>query len=163
MATVKQSSNNGEIQLSPHFYLSELTVSDKAVRMGLNNTPDPIAVANLFKMAALMEEVRKVLGNRPISTSSGYRSPAVNKAVGGSRTSDHLSGSACDFICPGYGSPLEICRALVKAGVKFGQLIEEFGGWVHISLPNRGSDNGQMLIARKINGKTVYKPTTFHA
>lgn len=155
MATVKQSSNNGEIQLSPHFYLSELTVSDKAVRMGLNNTPDPIAVANLFKMAALMEEVRKVLGNRPISTSSGYRSPAVNKAVGGSRTSDHLSGSACDFICPGYGSPLEICRALVKAGVKFGQLIEE-GSWVHISLPNRGEKNGEVLTARFVKGKATY-------
>lgn len=155
MATVKQSSSNGEIQLSPHFYLSELTVSDKAVRMGLNNTPDPIAVANLFKMAALMEEVRKVLGNRPISTSSGYRSPAVNKAVGGSRTSDHLSGSACDFICPGYGSPLEICRALVKAGVKFGQLIEE-GSWVHISLPNRGEKNGEVLTARFVKGKATY-------
>lgn len=155
MATVKQSSSNGEIQLSPHFYLSELTVSDKAVRMGLNNTPDPIAVANLFKMAALMEEVRRVLGNRPISTSSGYRSPTVNKAVGGSRTSDHLSGSACDFICPGYGSPLEICRALVKAGVKFGQLIEE-GSWVHISLPNRGEKNGEVLTARFVKGRATY-------
>ena len=155
MATVKQFSSNGEIQLSPHFYLSELTVSDKAVRMGLSNTPDPIAVANLFKMAALMEEVRKVLGSRPISVSSGYRSPAVNKAVGGSRTSDHLSGSACDFICPGFGSPLEICRALVKAGVKFGQLIEE-GNWTHISLPNRGEKNGEVLTARFVKGKATY-------
>lgn len=153
---VVRSSNNGGVQLSPHFWLSEFIESSTATRLGINNSPDPLAQSNLFKVAALMEEVRKLLGGKPIIVSSGYRSEALNRAVKGSRVSDHLRGEACDFTCPGYGTPLQIAAAIAKSNIKFGQLIEEFGGWVHISLPNRGVDNQQVLTARFEDGKATY-------
>ncbi len=152
---VVRSSNNGGVQLSPHFWLSEFIESNTATRLGINNSPDPLAQANLFKVAALMEGVRKLLGGKPIIVSSGYRSEALNRAVKGSRVSDHLRGEACDFTCPSYGTPLQIAAAIAKSGIKFGQLIEEFGDWVHISLPNR-SVNNEVLTARKVGGRVVY-------
>lgn len=153
---VTRTTTNGGIQLSPNFWLSEFTDSATAVRLGVENAPDPLASANLFQTAALMEEVRKLLGGKPIIVTSGYRGAALNKAIGGSRVSDHLRGEACDFRCPAYGTPLQIAAAIAKSGIKFGQLIYE-GTWVHISLPNRGIDNGQILTARFTEGgKAIY-------
>lgn len=154
MNVIRKTSNGG-IQLSPNFWLAELTESSTATRLGIDNTPDPLVQANLFKVAALMEEVRALLGGKPIIVSSGYRSDALNRAVKGSRVSDHLRGEACDFTCPGFGTPLQIASAIAKSGIKFGQLIFE-GTWVHISLPNRGRDNGQVLTARFAEGKATY-------
>lgn len=153
---VTRTNTNGGIQLSPHFWLSEFTDSSTAVRLGIENAPDPLASGNLFKTAALMEEVRKLLGGLPIIINSGYRSEALNRAVGGSRVSDHLRGDACDFRCPAYGTPLQIAAAIAKSGIKFGQLILEYNSWIHISIPNRGQDNGQILTVRKVDGKAVY-------
>ncbi len=152
---VIRKTNNGGIQLSPHFWLSEFTESSTAVRLGIENAPDPLASGNLFKTAALMEEVRKLLGGLPIIINSGYRSEALNRAVGGSRVSDHLRGDACDFRCPAYGTPLQIAAAIAKSDIKFGQLIFE-GSWVHVSIPNRGKDNGQVLTAKFSSGKATY-------
>lgn len=118
--------------LTPHFTLDELTVSQTAERQGLDNTPDERALANLKRLALLLETVRLRLG-RPIIVTSGYRSPEVNRAVGGARTSQHLTGCAADFICPGFGKPITICSALADCReVDYDQLIEE-GRWVHIS------------------------------
>jgi putative chitinase len=122
--------------LSPNFSLAEFLESDTATRLRIRNSPPPKALARLYNTAAGMEEVRRVLGNIAIFVSSGYRSPALNKAVGGSPTSDHIDGDACDFKAPDFGTPLAICHALVKAGIKFDQLIEE-GTWVHISFGPR--------------------------
>lgn len=152
---VTRTNTNGGIQLSSHFWLSEFTDSSTAVRLGIENAPDPLVQANLFKTAALMEEVRKLLGGLPIIISSGYRSEALNRAVGGSRVSDHLRGEACDFRCPAYGTPLQIAAAITKSDIKFGQLIFE-GSWVHVSIPNRGKDNGQVLTAKFSSGKATY-------
>jgi zinc D-Ala-D-Ala carboxypeptidase len=154
MNVIRKTSNGG-IQLSPNFWLSEFTDSSTAVRLGIDNAPDPLAQAALFKTAALMEEVRALLGGKPIIINSGYRGLALNKAVGGSRVSDHLRGEACDFRCPAYGTPLQIAALIAKSGIKFGQLIFE-GTWVHISLPNRGRDNGQVLTAKFTDGKAAY-------
>jgi putative chitinase len=68
--------------------------------------------------------------------SSGYRGRALNRAVGGSRTSAHLSGHAVDFNCYGFGDPLAVCRAIAGSDLAFDQLIEE-GSWVHISFDPR--------------------------
>ena len=153
---VIQTTNSGSIQLTPHFYLSEFTESDKAVRLGLDNTPDPLAVANLYKCAALMEKVRSLLGDRAIFVSSGYRSASVNAAIGGAEHSDHLRGEAVDFVCRSFGTPLQVASAIAKSSIEFGQLIQE-GSWVHISLPNRGVSNGEVLTAKFIPGeKTQY-------
>lgn len=118
------------MRLSDHFTLAELTVTQQR---GLDNTPSPAAIDNLRKLAAMMETVRCALGDKPIIVTSGYRSPAVNKAVGGSVYSEHMIGSAVDFICPGYGSPLDVCRAIAASGISFNQLIHEFGAWTHVS------------------------------
>lgn len=124
------------MQLSPHFSLAEFTLSQTAARKGLDNTPDATVIHRLTVTAINMERVRDVLGDRPISVSSGYRALAVNQAVGGSATSAHVLGWACDFICPAFGDPLAICHALAASDLKFDQLIEE-GTWVHISFDPR--------------------------
>lgn len=136
------------MNLTPHFTLAEMTVSQTAARKGLSNEPTERALENLIKTAYVMEDVRALLGGKPISISSGYRSIAVNKAVGGSNTSAHVDGLACDFICPAFGSPLAICKIIAKSGIKFDQLIEE-GTWVHISIDPRMRQ--QVLTMR--NGK----------
>jgi hypothetical protein len=119
-------------RIVPSFYLSEFLHSDTAVRRGLDNTPDALSLANIRNfLAPGMQSVRELLG-RPVVISSGFRSPAVNRAVGGSRTSQHMVGLAADFICPGFGTPLQVARALVASSIKFDQLIQE-GTWVHVS------------------------------
>ena len=120
------------MMLSKHFHLSEFTASQTAARKRIDNTPTPAIIAQLKATARSMELVRTILGGKPILISSGYRSPALNKAVGGSRTSAHVRGDAVDFICPGFGSPLAICRALsIQPDLPYDQIIEE-GTWVHI-------------------------------
>lgn len=117
-------------QLSPHFSLEELTATS---HRELDNTPPPEVVDNLRHTAAHMEGIRADLGGRAIHVNSGFRSPAVNAAVGGVADSAHLTGWAVDFICPDFGTPLEICRKLAgDFACAFDQLIQE-GSWVHIS------------------------------
>lgn len=116
-------------KLTAHFALEELTHTQ---HREFDNTPPPEVVANLRATAARMEHVRRLLGGRVITVSSGYRSPALNRAVGGARTSAHLDGHAVDFNCYGFGPPKAVCRAIATSDVDFDQLIEE-GSWVHIS------------------------------
>lgn len=136
------------MKLSANFHLDEFVTSQTAARRGIDNTPSPEVIKRLRNTAKGLERVRAVLG-KPILISSGYRSPALNKAVGGSATSDHINGDAADFISPGFGTPIAICRAIVAAGIKFDQLIEENGRWVHIGFGPRM--RGQILTMR--NGK----------
>lgn len=114
--------------LSPHFSLEEMTITQ--VR-GADNTPPADIVANLRNTAQQMEDVRSMLG-KPITVNSAFRSKRVNELVGGAVNSAHMTGHAVDFICPAYGTPLEICRVLERSNLRFDQLIEE-GTWVHIS------------------------------
>jgi zinc D-Ala-D-Ala carboxypeptidase len=144
------------IHLTPNFTLGELIESDNAERAGIDNTPNsPIVMANLHKLALLLEEVRKACGNNAVLVSSGYRSPKLNELVGGSATSDHMTGEAADFRIPRFGNPLQVARRIVELKIKFGQLIFE-GTWIHISLPDGGPRDGQVLTAkfvRQPNGK----------
>lgn len=136
------------VTLSPHFSLAELTVSQTAARKGLSNNPPPAIIANMRVMAAGMEQVRALLGV-PIHVNSGYRAPAVNAAVGGSTTSAHCKGWACDFIAPAFGDPLAVCRAIEASGIVFDQLIFEHT-WTHVSFdPLR---RRQLLTLRKSGG-----------
>jgi len=125
------------MRLAENFTLDELTVSETAERMGIDNEPPEDIVDNLRALASALQQVRDVLGNRPIVVTSGYRSPVLNRVVGGSRNSAHVHGWAADFTCPGYGRPLEICRAIAAAGLPYDQLIHEFGRWVHLSVDPR--------------------------
>lgn len=119
-------------QLSPHFSLAELTRSDYAARHNISNVPMPRIVENLVFTAQRLEEVRALLGY-PMVVSSGYRSQALNDAIGGSLMSQHRYGLAVDFTCEGFGSPFEVCKAIEASGIKFDQLIHEYGAWCHIS------------------------------
>jgi len=125
------------MNLSSHFTLDEFTTSQTAARLGLDNTPPPEVMPALLKTAQGMEAVCVRLGGAPISVSSGYRSPAVNKAVGGSANSQHTKGEAVDFICPRFGSPADVAAALRGSGIEYDQLILEFGRWVHISFSDK--------------------------
>jgi zinc D-Ala-D-Ala carboxypeptidase len=155
MATVKRNNTSGAIQLSPHFYLSEFAMSNTATRAGIDNTPDPLAVANLFKLAELMEKIRTLLGNKAVVISSGFRGVRLNTLIGGARTSEHMTGEACDFSCNGYGTPLQVCEAIVKSGIKFGQLIQE-GNWTHISLHTDAHCNEVMTAHFDSSGSVTY-------
>jgi zinc D-Ala-D-Ala carboxypeptidase len=125
------------MNLSPHFTLDELTHSQTAERDNLDNTPGPDALAALRRTAMGLEAVRIRLGGAPILISSGYRGPAVNAAVKGSKTSQHMKGEAADFTAPRFGTPRQIVDALAESDVPYDQLILEFAhrgrGWVHIS------------------------------
>lgn len=141
--------------LSPHFLLDEFTVSQEAARRGIDNTPTAEAMQNLPKLAQLMEAVRIHLGV-PITISSGFRSKALNDAIGGAPGSQHLTGQAADFIAPGFGSPLTICCHLVdQASVDYDQLIQE-GRWVHISWSPK--PRRQVLTAHFVGGRVHYTP-----
>ncbi len=125
------------MKLSEHFTLEEFSFSGAAARLGLDNTPTPGAVKHLSLVAAVMERIRTLLGNRPIVIHSGYRSVAVNQAVGGAVTSAHCHGLACDFVCPVFGTPPELALAILKSDIEFDQLILEYG-WVHVGLAQEG-------------------------
>lgn len=122
------------MQLSPHFTLEEAIASQTATRKGIDNTPPPDILENMIVTAKWMEEVRKILGSY-IEVTSWYRSPKLNKAIGGATKSAHMSGYAVDFKCHGFGSPLKVCNRLVefREHLRYDQLIHEYGVWVHIS------------------------------
>lgn len=127
------------MKLSPHFMLREFTRSDTAKRLGILNSPNATQTENLKRLALTLEEVRSLLGH-PIIITSGYRSPALNRAVGGSTKSDHSHGLAADFHCPGFGSVQEVCLAIENSGINFDQLIFEQGSrsdWVHLGIGDR--------------------------
>lgn len=145
------------MKLSPHFDLAELTVSATAARRGLDNTPPPAILETLKATARRMEQVRAILDGQPIIVLSGYRSPAVNAAVKGSRTSAHMTGHAVDFICPGFGTPRLVAAKLHAELPDFDQLIQEFGQWVHIGF-GPGRRNQVLTASRTANGKTAYTP-----
>lgn len=142
------------MNLSPHFTLAEFTQSQTAVRLGIDNNPPSDVIENLKRTAMCLEAVRTYLG-KPITISSGYRSPRLNKAVRGAAKSQHVTGHAVDFICPAFGTPAEIVKALLKAGTVFDQLILEFppNGWVHMSVTDR--PRKQALIIDR-NGARAY-------
>jgi hypothetical protein len=126
------------MKLSSNFHIEEFEASETAARLGLDNSIPASLVPNATRAAMLLEQVRIVLGGLPITVTSGYRSPVVNKAVGGAAGSQHLKALAADFICPKFGSPKKIAEAIMAANLNYDQLILEFGRWVHISVAEEG-------------------------
>jgi len=143
------------MNLSPNFTLEELTVSEVAQRKGLDNTPNATEVANLVRVAELLEKVRALLG-KPILVNSAFRSKPVNDAVGSKDTSQHRLGCAADIRVPGM-KPKEVVQACIDGGIPFDQIIEEFDSWTHISVPNTKDQQPrrQALIIDK-NGTRPY-------
>jgi hypothetical protein len=137
------------MNLSPNFTLEELTVSEIAARRNLDNTPNATEVANLVRVAELLEQVRALLG-KPILVNSAFRSKQVNDAVGSRDTSQHRLGCAADIRVPGM-TPKQVVQACIDAKLPFDQIIEEFDSWTHISVPNTagGTPRKQALIIDK--------------
>jgi zinc D-Ala-D-Ala carboxypeptidase len=125
------------MKISEHFTLEELTLSEAAARLGLDNTPNPIVITNLCRIAAVMEQIRTLLENNLIVVHSGYRSEEINKTIGGVVTSAHCHGLACDFGCLAFGTPGEVALAILKSDIEYDQLILEYG-WVHVGLAQEG-------------------------
>ena len=138
--------------LSPHFSLSEALLSQTATRMGITNEPDADTLPNMVAAAAGMEQVRAILGYS-IRVNSWLRTLRLNRAVGSRDSSSHVTGWAIDFICPSYGSPIEICKTIAASGIGFDQLINE-QGWVHISFSP--AYRMEVLTATFVNGKATY-------
>lgn len=145
------------MNLSPNFTLAEMTRSEAAARRGIDNVPPPELIENLRQLCVNVLEPVRAHFARPVIVTSGYRSPAVNSAIGGSGTSQHCQGEAADFTVQGV-SNIEVCRWLEKH-ITYDQLIYEFGesGWVHCSWL-RSRLRNQELSAKRAGGKTVYLP-----
>lgn len=147
------------MKLSQNFSLSELTKSETAIRKGIDNTPDAKALDNLTALCNMvLQKVRDAHGL--VTVTSGYRSPELNKAIGGSTTSDHCKGLAADFEVPGLDN--KALASWIEDNLTFKQLILEFyqdgvpnSGWVHCSF-EEGENNNQVLRAVKEGKRTVY-------
>lgn len=120
------------MNLSEHFTLEELTHTD---HREFDNTPNDAETANLQRLAAFLEEVKTVLGGKPIMVNSAFRSKQVNDAVGSKDTSQHRIGCAADIRVPGM-TPDEVVKAVIASGLPYDQIIREFDRWTHISVPN---------------------------
>lgn len=136
------------MKLTEHFTLDEMTLSETAARRGLNNTPGPVELANLKRVANVLEQIRALVG-KPVIVSSGYRSPAVNKAVGGSKSSAHMKGLAADINVPGL-KPATLAAIIKTSGIVFDQLILEYDRWVHVGIADH--PRGELLTIRSGTG-----------
>ena len=142
------------MKLTEHFSLDEFTASQEATRHNIKNTPSAAVVENLRMLAALLEQIRTLLGDRSIHISSGYRSLALNRHIKSNDTSAHIRGYAADFTCPAFGKPIEVAKEIAESNLKFDQLICENNAWVHISCDPQ--NRRQLLTARFEHGHTYY-------
>ena len=151
------------MQLSENLSLAEVIRSETAKRKGVSNMPTPEHIENFKKLAEnIFQPIREHFG-KPIHISSGYRSAALNKAIGGSKTSQHCSGEAVDIDMDGTSITNAQIFNYVKDNLVFDQMIWEFGtdknpDWVHVSYKANGAQRKQILKAVKVNGKTSYVP-----
>ena len=150
-------------QLTEHFTLAEMIVSPTAKRLGIPNTPTPAHIENMrYCCEKILEPVRAKFG--PVTINSSYRAPLVNKAVGGSATSQHVNGQAIDFEVKGVDN--KKVADWVADNLEFDQVILEFyaagdknSGWVHASIKKEGGNRKQRLVATKSKaGGTKYTP-----
>jgi uncharacterized protein YcbK (DUF882 family) len=135
------------MNLSEHFTLEELTHTD---HREFDNTPNDAELENIKRLANFLEEVKTVLGGKPIMVNSAFRSKQVNDAVGSKDSSQHRIGCAADIRVPSM-TPDEVVRAIIASGIGYDQIIREFDRWTHISVPNisGGEPRKQALIIDK--------------
>ena len=149
------------VRLSKNFALSELVKSATAERLGVDNSPNLHHLVNLTHLAIhILQPVRDQFG--VITINSGYRSPALNAKVGGSKTSQHCNGQAADFESTRISNP-DLAKWIEK-NLIYDQLILEFydgvdpnSGWVHCSYVLDGNNRSKTMTALRVNGKTQYK------
>jgi zinc D-Ala-D-Ala carboxypeptidase len=160
------------MQLSKNLELSEVTRSETAKRKGISNMPTPEHIENFKKLAEnVFQPIREHFGV-PIRISSGYRSEALNKAIGGAgkvingkyvASSQHCKGEAIDIDMDGSSITNKQVFDFIKEKLNFDQLIWEFGtstnpDWVHVSYDSEGKQRKQILKAVKQGSSTSYVP-----
>lgn len=139
-----------------HFTLDEFLVSQTASIQGIDNSPSQEHFDNLQALVEfVLDPFREMLG-KPIIINSGYRSPALNRAVGGVTTSQHSRGQAADFIVRGMTVD-QVVKAMRHSGLPFDQLIHEFGRWTHVSY-DPSLHRREVIRAITVNGRTQYSP-----
>lgn len=141
------------MRLTDNFYLDEFLKSQTAARTGIDMTPSDEVVANLTKLArTVLQPLREVIG--PIIITSGYRPMTLNTLIGGSKTSQHMTGQAADLYSNRH-NPLFVCQQIVLMELPYDQVIHEFGEWVHVSWSD--DPRFEQLTAYRDKGKTKYK------
>ena len=148
------------LRISKNFSVSEMVKSATATRLGVDNSPSSLHLVNMTHLAInILQPVRDKFG--VITINSGYRSPALNAKVGGSKTSQHCNGQAADF--ESFSTPNPDLAKWISKNLDFDQLILEFydgvdpnSGWIHCSY-NLMGNRGKILTALKQNGKVAYK------
>lgn len=152
---------NMNLQLSLNLSLAEMVNSDSAKRLGISNQPTEEHIENMKSLAKnIFQPIREHFGI-PIHISSGYRSFALNKAIGGAQTSQHSKGQAMDIDMDNTALTNAQIFHFVKDNLEFDQLIWEFGtsispDWVHVSFNPHANQRHNILKGLKENGKTVY-------
>ena len=151
------------MKLSKNLSLAEVTKSATAKRRGIANEP---IESHLENLKALAENIFQPIREEfmcPIFISSGYRSEALNEAIGGSKTSQHSKGEALDLDADVYGviTNADIFH-YIEDNLDYDQLIWEFGteenpDWVHVSFKKDGSNRREKLRAERANGRTTYR------
>ena len=152
------------MKLSKNLSLNEVIKSNTAERRGIDNSPNETHLANLKYLAEqVFQPIREHFGV-PIYISSGYRSPALNEAIGGSPRSFHSHGMALDLDQDGRNKGVSNADVFyfIKENLPFSELIWEFGNesnpnWVHVAIAKGREKEKKVKIAEKINGKTQYK------
>jgi len=141
------------MNLSENFTLEELTYTD---HREFDNTPNDAELANLVRLAAFLEQVREVLGDKTIIVNSAFRSAEVNRAVGSSDKSQHRRGCAADIRVKGL-TPDEVVKTIIAAGLHYDQVIREFDRWTHVSIPNEeGQKPRNMALIIDKSGTRAY-------
>lgn len=141
------------MNLSPNFTLEELTHTD---HRELENEPNETELANLKRLAEFLEEVKTILGGKPIIVNSAFRSKAVNDAVGSSDKSQHRHGCAADIRVPGM-TPDEVVSKIIESDIEYDQVIREFDRWTHVSIPNiEGNPARQQALIIDKQGTRAY-------
>ena len=139
--------------LTPHFTLAEMTVSQTAARMGIDNTPNARQVINLTRLCEnILEPLRTMIG-KPINISSGFRNPTINSLVGGSSTSQHMKGEAADFTVEGL-TVQDLFDLVRTSTLPYDQLIQEFDAWVHVSFGPRNRRQA-LIFTKNAQNKTI--------
>lgn len=141
------------MNLSENFTYEELTHTD---HREFDNTPNETEMANLVRLANFLEQVKEVLGGKPIMINSAFRSEEVNRAVGSKDTSQHRRGCAADLRVPDM-TPDEVIKAIIASDLPYDQCIREFDRWTHVSIPNEeGHEPRKMALIIDKSGTRAF-------
>lgn len=145
------------MQISKHISYEEATRSEKAIEIGIGNTPNASQLEAMKLIAEKVFEPAREFMGEPLIVSSFFRSKSVNKLIGGASGSQHMKGEAIDIKCSDNAKLFKF----IKDNLEFDQLIWEFGSivnpaWVHVSYSKNGNRK-EVLRAKTVKGKTVYE------